>query len=326
MGAFPLSLTPIIRAGIAIIAFSRKIASAHSAATDVFDGAEVAIIAGCLVGCVDTAFLVITLHIEADIVIFTGNLVFKGHATQYAIALVQGADIPVFAVDGATDAIPKLACVLNGAGVSIQAGIGIEGMLTAAHRGADIIGAGILVIAFDFKSQADAVGANVALGTNAAIVTRVFVLFEFTSDCLIAGIVRADILIVAFDQFSAACAILAEFIGGAFILVVTDGENRLVGAPFALDALGSCTWVSVIARDRGSAACALLADIKLGTDFPVVTGDGVDDRGTAIDRITEVVGADVSVIAVQIFARTNPFFTSVIQGAYAVVIAGSRQG
>ena len=247
-------------------------------------------------------------------------------ASCLRVALVEGADISVVAVNQGGYTSPLDTGLGCRAGIVIRTGEFIEGIQAPRIGITGIICADISIVAVYFFPDAFAVDAGVVLRAFRVIVTRIDIRCVLTS-ILIACIVCTRVVIVTL-QFGhhtdstqtgvsnrtgktivAWCCVgvVQAFPGGGIAAVVRAG-------------------IAVIAVLRGSCTSTVHTGIYNGAYIPVIAHIVVVGEHASGFGVAGIVGTDIIVVAIHNLYHADTVCTGVVEGAGVVVVAGNRIG
>ena len=250
-----------------ILADGRRTTGALPAVADVVDGARVVVVAGQLVGDVDTAGL--------------------------GVAAVSGARVRVVALDELLRrADAAHASRFLGALVAVVALAVAEAELALAVLAEHFRDAGVAVGLADLVGVLGGAGDAARLGHVGATVLAV----------LVAGIHRALVTVVAVLLGRRALAVLADVVGAAVVVGAAGAVRQRDAALLAVAGLGRA-HVAVVRAGLGASVGAgtTLTDVVHGADVVVRAGRGVGQmRALAGLAVAAVIRAHVAVVAAEL--------------------------
>ena len=232
----------------------------------------------------------------------TGHRVLWVLTARHAVAAVRGTEVSIVAIRNRGERAAAIyALVAKGARVVIVAENAVICMLAAATRGAAVVGAGVAVVAVDRGARCTRTRcADVVHRTTAAIVTWDRVVSVGAARNGRTDIIRAQVAIVTGKSCCArqACTVTTDIANGAGASVIAGDRVGDIPAAGARVTTVCRTEVQIITgRDRSRLARPTGTDVTEGARVSIRTGNIIDLMGTAYRGITDVVRADVFVIA-----------------------------
>jgi hypothetical protein len=268
----------ILGAFVAIIAIERRPGHADTAITKIPDGARIAVTA------------------------LTGNVLVGTAALGQAD--IHGAGIVVIAIQIAVPLANAIGTdVSGGAGVLVVTPLLVGSKIASDSWYASIIRTQITVVAdHEGTGLAIASTAFVPLGADISVITRDGIVVVITTnhrntEIISTGIVIATIRLSHPNTIPSA----ADIPQRTRVTVITGGIALGMRAPHQRQTSIQSTWIRVVAaHDLSTHTIAIAAGIPQRTQIGIVTRSRIGLVKATLVGITEIVGTDVSVIAVLI--------------------------
>ena len=167
-----LGVAGVVGAGVAVIA-DDLIPATLSRVADVTLGTRAAVVARLAVGRVDASAVTLTRVVGAGVAVVADDRpvhLYRLTRAREGVAAVIGADVPVVAVDGVSEARPLGTGIVLRARAAVVARVRVEGVRAPVGRVAGVGRADVVVVAVDGIARAGAPAADVTVGAGVAVV------------------------------------------------------------------------------------------------------------------------------------------------------------